>query len=232
MKNFYLCNGIFLLFLFGCVKENHVDPVYVESKDKKLATNYYKMGMLELGEDDNREISYRKALCYVEKALAKDRNPTYMAQKATLLFLLDQTKDSLKCFQSALRMPMPASVKAEILNNYACVVAKSGDRKKAMSLFEELEKDKHYLTPEVALVNQARIYYDEGTFALAKEKLDCAVRFAPDYIDAHYYLGLVCYKMEDYGAALQALDKTIRLESKHKGAIALREQCCEKLVIC
>lgn len=232
IENFYLYNVIFLLFLLGCSKIKHLDPLYVDSRDKKLAVNDYKMGMLELNKIENGETRYRKALHYVEKAIKQSKNPIYMAQKATLLFLLNNVDESLKCFQEALKIPAHESVRSDIMNNYACVIAKTGDTKKALLLFEKLEKDKNYFTPEVAIVNQARIYYDDGKFNLAKKKLCQATRLAQDYVDAHYYLGLTCYRLENYKDAMQALDKTIQLESGHEAAISLREECCKKLTIC
>jgi tetratricopeptide (TPR) repeat protein len=188
--------------------------------------------MLDLEDGGDGEHHYRKALVNIDKAILQERNPLYLAQKATLLFLLGSVEESVKYFNEALAASMSESVRAEVLNNYACALAKGGDRHRALELFVQLEHDKNYLTPEVALVNQAHIYYEEKKFGLAKEKLLAAINFAPDYLDALYYLGVVCYKAGQYKESLQALDKTIQLESTHELAISLREKCCEKLMIC
>lgn len=208
-----------LFFFSSCGKKN---------TNKKLSLNYYKMSILEL-EQSRGEHAYRKALRYIDMALKHEYAPHYLAQRATLLFLLNKEKESVKCFEQALQLSMPADMRADILNNYACVLGKRGDTKRALVFFESLEHDKNYLTPEVALVNQARIYYDEGDLVKAQKKLTLATQYAPDYVDAYYYLGKIYVDLKNYRSAVQALDKTIQLEPRHKAAISLHEHCCGKL---
>jgi tetratricopeptide (TPR) repeat protein len=182
------------------------------------------------------ESSEKRAMKYVDKAIKQSSKPFFFAQKATLLFLLGQIDESIKCFEKVLKSSklkkISPSLKAEVLNNYACSIAKAGQKSKALSIFEGLELDKDYLTPEVALVNQARIHYEGSKLDISRSKLELATKFAPDYVDAHYYLGLVCYSSRMYRTSLRSLNEVIRLEPKHQGAIFLRDKCCKKLTIC
>lgn len=238
IKKIYVMSTVLLMFFPHCGKKSSETPpisvatMQPETGKEKLAADYYKMSMLDLEDGGEGEQHYRKALAHIDIAITQERNPLYLAQKATLLFLLGSVDESVRYFNEALALPMAEGVRAEMLNNYACALAKGGDRHRALELFKQLEHDKNYLTPEVALVNQAHIYYEEKKFVTAKEKLLAAINFAPDYLDALYYLGVVCYRAGQYKESLQALDKTIQLESTHEGAIALREKCCEKLMIC
>lgn len=201
----------FLIVSSGCIKRTN----------KKLGVDYYKMSSYELEDGKPDVCTYRKALKHINKALDQEFRAEYLAHKATLLFLLGKEDESFDCFKQALKLPVGPNIRAEILNNYACLLAKKGDREKALELFEQLESDKDYLTPEVALINQAKIYYEDANYDRAKVKLSRAVCIAPDYVDAHYYFGLVCYALRDYDKALQAARKTISLEPEHQGARSL-----------
>jgi len=194
----------------------------------KLAVNYYKMSTAELEAQHGTIISYRQALQYIDKAIKHDVRAEYVAHKATLLFLLGNQEGSLLAFKCALKLPMAASVKSEVLNNYACLIARRGERKKALQLFEQLEQDEDYLTPQVALVNQAKIYYEKSDYRSAKQKLVYAVSIAPDYIDAHYYLGLTCYVLREYLTALKVVERTIYLDPEHAGAARLQNMVLAK----
>jgi len=207
---------LFIVLIFAsCVKKSN----------RKLGVDYYKMSSFELEEGRADTRTYRKSLNYINKALNQDFRAEYLAHKATLLFLLGKEQDSLDCFSQALKMPVGPSIRAEILNNYACLIAKTGDKKNALKLFGQLEGDKNYLTPEVALVNQAKIYYEGADYENARKKLCRAVSVAPDYVDAHYYLGLVCYALRDYEIAMISARKAISLEPEHEGAKLLLNWC-------
>lgn len=207
-KNYFFI--FLLLFVLGCGKKSGI-------KKQKLAVDYYKMSLFE-------SVSYRRALQHINKALAVEVRPRYLAHKATLLFLLGVHDESQKCFKQALGLAKSPAIRSEILNNYACLLANGGNKREALRLFVQLEHDKNYLTPEVALVNQAKLYCDEGDWHRARGKLAQATRVAPEYVDAFYYLGLVCYAIAEYDASLEAIERTLELESGHVGAkeLALR----------
>ncbi|MBU1008227.1 tetratricopeptide repeat protein [Candidatus Dependentiae bacterium] len=211
-NNFFLFLLIIVSnFLFNCGKNSGV-------KRKSLSVDYYKMSLLELEGEHVGVASYRRALQFVNRALEQRVVSRYVAHKATLLFLLGAHDESLSFFRKALSLSKSASVRSEILNNYACLLASGGDKKGALKLFIQLEHDKHYLTPEVAVVNQARLYCDEGEWGRARGKLVYATKLAPNYVDAFYYLGLVCYALKEYDAALCSIERTVSLEPAHRGA--------------
>ena len=198
------------LFFTSCSKKN---------KNKKLAQNYYKMSILDLEDENLTEKNYKKSLQNIEAAIKEDPdNSIYLAHKATILFLLKKSDESEKIFQKALSVKSPPTTKTEILNNYACLLASSGKSEKALKIFEQLENDKNYLTPELAQVNQAKIYYEKKDYPIAKTKLAKAIRNSDDYVDAHYYLGVVSFLTNDFETSRQAMEKTILLEPTHIGA--------------
>lgn len=190
----------------------------------RLGFDYYKMSMLELEEETGGERVYRRALYKVNQAIAQEKNPRYYAHKATLLFLLGKNEKSIEWYDKALGLPMPKEVKCEILNNYACLLANCGHYRDALSIFEKLEANHDYLTPEVAIVNQAKLYFEGGDYQYAQIKLLEAIRVAPDYIDAHYYFAVAAMRNKDLHGARRAIAKTLELEPGHSGALALRER--------
>lgn len=210
----YLVFILLLVFFPHCARRGN----------EGLASQYYKMSLLELSPDCSNEASCRKSLRYVEQALEHEENPRYLAHKATLLFLLGDEKASSRAFNLALRCADGPAMKAELLNNYACLLAKKGKRAEALEIFKKLELDKYYVTPEVALVNQAKIYCDRGDYELAKKKLERAVAFSSEYIDAHYYLGVVCFMLKDLCSARQAVGRVLSLEPSHVGAQRLLQR--------
>ena len=214
MQKRFLFLVLFFLFLVGCGPK----------KNTKLGMEYYKMSLLELEDENSRSHGYMRALEYVNRALEKDTKPVYLAHRATLLFLLGREDESCVCYREALSLPMNSCIRSEILNNQACLFASGGRVDEALSIFEGLESDKRYLTPEVALVNQAKIYYERSEFGKAEQKLVSAVSVAPDYVDAHYYLGLVCLSLHRHEKALESVDEVLRREPAHPGAIDLENK--------
>jgi len=186
--------------------------------------DYYKLSLFELEGGNGGDHSYRRSLQYITKALSQEVNPCYLAHKATLLFLVGNQEESMEYFNRALSLSMSSSVRAEILNNYACLLARSGKKEEALRLFMQLENDKAYLTPEVVLVNQAKIYYDSGNFEVAKRKLMHAAVVAGDYVDAHYYLALTWHRLQDQENCLKSIERTLALEPEHEGACELLER--------
>lgn len=207
-KPFYLGLFSLLCLMSNCGKR----------QNPKLAQEYYKMSLLELQEPTPTVMAYRQALQHINRAIEQEKKPTYLAHKATLLFLLQQEEESLDCFKKTLSLRMDPALRTEIYNNYACALAQHGNREEALKIFEKLEYDKHYLTPQVALVNQAKLYCDQKKYGQAKQKLLEAIDLAPDYLDAQYYLAVVHYRLSEHKDALCAVEKTLQLEPSHRGA--------------
>ena len=196
-----------------------------KKKNVKLGQTYYKLSLLELSEKEQSEQACKQALAYIDKAIEQESRPEYLALKATLLFKIHQEKEGYDCFQKALDEKLEPRTRTEILNNKACLLAEIGMKKKqsdktkeAMNIWSELEEDKNYLTPEVALFNQSQVYIAQKSYKQAKDKLLKAVTFAPSYLDAHYYLSLTAYELKDYKLAKNELRTVLFLEPAHQGA--------------
>lgn len=212
---------LFILFFVGCGKQ----------KGNKLAQNYYKMALVELQDQNNsRQYSYKKALEYIENAISIDEKAEYIALKATLLFELGDDLFGETFFNLALSKTKDSKLKCEILNNKACLFAQVGMSNEqdfkvngALEIWEKLENNKDYLTPEVSLFNQSKVYVYKNDYQTAKDKLLRAVKISPNYLDAHYYLALVYYNLSDNILALTQLDTVLYLYPEHKGAQNLRK---------
>jgi len=204
---YILIIGIF--FISACGKKKNI----------QLAQSYYRLSMLELSEDVSSDLGYKKALNHIDKALACDKKPEYLALKATILFKLNQTEESLACFKLSLGdEAIDPLAKPEVLNNYACVLAQQGKCDEACKIWQNLLGDKHYLTPEVALVNLGKVYVQTGDYNKAKDVFTRAITLEPGYLDAHYYRALAAYQTKDYLVAKNETKTVLFLEPTHQGA--------------
>ncbi len=211
---------LFIMFFCGCGKK----------KTNKIAQNYYKMAVLELQEQKNgKHYSYKTALGYIDKALLSDEKSEYLAFKSAILFELGHDTFSEQVLNQALSKADDPKLKCEIMNNKACLLAKIGMYKEedfkikmAFDIWEELQDNKDYLTPEVSFFNQSKVFVFNNDYKTAKNKLETAVSISPGYLDAHYYLALVNYNLEDYTAAKNELDTVLFLYPDHKGAQNLK----------
>ena len=195
-------------------------------KNKQLAHNYYKLAMLELTEDQRTDVSAKKALEQLDKALKLVQDSRSLALKATLLFQLNYIEESRSFFERALTLSSSDSrLHAEVMNNYACVLAECNEPEKALSVWRQLEIDKNYLTPEVCMVNQAKLFVKQGDAQMAKTILQRAVKIAPQYVDAHYYLALLALKTNDRLLAQEELNMLTFLEPSHPGINHVTQAC-------
>lgn len=211
---------IFLFFLPNCNKQ----------KNNKLAQNYYKMALVELQDQkDLNNYSYKKALEYVNLALNLYTAPEYLALKATLLLELADENVALEFFDAALLNTKDNKLKCEILNNKACLQAQVGMLSKnenliysSIAIWQDLAKNKDYLTPEVALYNISKVYAYNNNYISAKQNLERAIYLSPNYLDAHYYLALINYNLSDFNAARREIDSVLFLYPEHKNALQLK----------
>lgn len=208
---FIACLG--LIFCGGCGKKTN----------KQLAQTYYKLCMVELGEGLLSDVAARKALDYVEKALEFDPKPEYQAVQATILFKLKHYNKSIECFKRALAAITCPRMRGEILNNMACIYGQQGNSKKARKIWVKLLKSPHYLTPEVAMVNMAKMFVEKRKYDLAKKYCAQAVTRAPMYTDAHFYLALLSYYTQDFTLAKKEVTTTLFMEPRHPGAKHLEQ---------
>ena len=182
------------MFFCSCGKKT-------EDKNKKLAQTYYKLCMLELSQNSDYNINpqalYRQALEYIQEAIRYDSNAEYFAVKATLLFRLGNLEQSKVCFEEALKHDSPSKVRASILNNYACLNAQNGDVDKALNIFNKLENDNDYFTPQVAVFNKGKIFFEKQDYKQAANEFLHAAKLAPEYVDAHYFLALTAMRLKN-----------------------------------
>lgn len=205
---FYFSLIVFVLFFNGCGKKTN----------SQLAQNYYKLSILELGESEQTPETMKKALNYVDLALSQDEDSKYLALKASILFKLGYIKDSKRIFKFALSKEIDPILKAETLNNYACLLAQKGKTDEALRIWQDIEKDKNYLTPQVALFNQSKVYFEQNDLKSAKEKLLKSISLEPSYIDARYYLAQVFVKLRDFESAKKELTTVLFLAPEHESA--------------
>ena len=212
MKFFLVCFCV--LFLFGsCGKQ----------KNTKLADTYFKMGFFEVGQDPEADQACKRALAYVDQALAQDQRAEYHAFRATLLFKLGDSPNSEESFKKALSLAPTQDLRAEIMNNYACLLPSRGKIAQAQEIWKALAQNTAYQTPEVALVNLGKTYVQVKDYATARELFNKAVRLSPSYVDAHFYLASADFELGQHARAQQELDTVLALEPEHYGAQGLAQ---------
>jgi tetratricopeptide (TPR) repeat protein len=213
--------SVLSIIFCGCGKKT-------EYKNKKLAQTYYKLCMLELSQSADKNINpqmlYRKALEYIQDALRYDSSAECLAVKATLLFRLGDFEQSRNNFLEALKRESSPKLHASILNNYACLSAQIGDVDKALSIFNKLEKDNDYFTPQAAVFNKGKIFFEKQDYKQAISEFSRAVRLAPEYIDAHYFLALSALRLKNISLAKKELEAVLFLEPDHREAIMMSDK--------
>lgn len=184
MKRFYYLWFAFLSCILPCCTKQK------KPKNIKLAHNHFKAAITELSDEQVTTYHYKKALASIEQAITIHKKPEYLALQATLLFTLGQEEQSLQAYEQALACCTQPSLKGEILNNYACLLAETNRKDQAIGIWQELETDPHYLTPEVALVNRGKISLKDNDYQAAEKCFQKSVNISPSYLDAHFYLAL------------------------------------------
>ncbi|MFA5074900.1 MAG: hypothetical protein WC436_02245 [Candidatus Babeliales bacterium] len=205
---------ILIIFFCCCGKKNNT----------KLAQNYYKLSILELG-DHPKDQNYKKSLEFINKAIEQKFKPEYLAFKATLLFKINKIEEGLKIFDQAIELKPEPQLYTEILNNKACLLAQAGIKsnssqklEKALKIWHDLKENKDYQTPEVALVNMGLLHISQQNLEKAKNCYIDAINFSPNYLDAHYFLALSAYKLKDFELAKKEISTILFLNQEHQGA--------------
>jgi Tfp pilus assembly protein PilF len=202
----------FIISLSACGKKR---------ENAKLAQNFYQLAMVEISGKQQESIALRKGLEYIEKALEHNKRAEYLAVKATILFLLHKHKQSKQLFKLALQSTTDERIKADISNNYACVLAQQNHHQGALKLWRKLASNQYYLTPEVALVNQGKVYAQQGKLELSRNFFSQAINQAPSFIDAHYFLALIAHELNDSVQAKHEVKTVLFMEQQHAGALVL-----------
>ncbi len=200
--------------LSGCSKKD----------DKQLAKTYFKTAFLELADDRKGNARFQAALQQINSAIAQSRQPEYVAFKATILHYLGHQSQSLDFFSQALALPMDPALKAQIMNNYACVLAQGKEYPRAKVIWQDLAASSWYATPEVAWVNLGKLYLQDNEPVRAKEAFKTAATLAPSYIDAHFYMAVAAHAAGQKTMAIDALESVLKLEPEHEQARAFADK--------
>jgi len=204
---------VVVVMLVGCGKKEKIE----------LAKNYYQLGMLELENAHSLPESYHQALIYIDRALAVQPMAEYYATKAMILYNLGHAQESTAFFKKALAYSPTGKLRAEITNNFACVLAHLKHDNQALALWQQLIADEHYVTPEVAWFNQSKVFVSRKEFDRAQQCLHKAIEIAPQYVDARYYLAILAFSKHENEQAVLQLDTILALAPEHAGARSLRE---------
>ncbi len=199
------------MFFGGCEKHSN----------QKLAQTYFRMAFNELADDPDDLLACKRALVNIDRALDQEPQSHYYAFKATVLFKLGDYSNSDVFFKKALSTTADDVLRAEITNNYACLLARKGDSSKALDMWQRLIHDPNYQTPEVAWVNLGKLYVASHDLPHAQDAFKQAVLTDPSYLDAHYYLGLIAQQQGDRSTAVREIKLVLALEPDHVGANAL-----------
>ncbi len=183
------------------------------------------------------EKNFKKALQLVDKSIQESPTPQAYALKATLFYQINEFQESVSLFKKIIRdKETPATIKADIMNNYSCALLASGQKEEAKENWRILTKDKNYLSPEVAWFNLGLLDFYEASekgfipelsktkLANALKNFSNAVAIASEYIDAYFYLGLTYLKLKDYERAREVVINLITKEPKHEAARLLLEE--------
>jgi len=211
-----------VMLLCGCGKK-------LDDKNEKLSQTYYKLCMLEVSQNsdksDSPQTTYRKALSYIQEAINCKASADFLAVKATILFRLGDFEQSCQSFEAALAFDnVSAKVRASILNNYACLLAQMGNVDKALGILDNLAKDSDYFTPQAAVFNRGKIFFDRQNYEQAVSEFSRTVALAPEYVDAHYFLALSAFKLQNKALAKTEMEAVLFLDPSHEGAIALADK--------
>lgn len=214
---FYLCI-IVVYILGGCGKKNGAS----------VAQDYYKLSMAELSrkvDNPGQElVAYKRALEYIDKALIQSTQAEYLAFKATLLFKLQNLEQARHFFSLALQEKMSPTLKGEVLNNYACFLAQNKQEAEALKIWQDLIGSEYYLTPEVAYVNQGKVYGANQEYLQAKDCFLKALELAPDYLDAHYYLAVLAQEHGDLSLAKNSVSSALYFDPSNRAIQLVAQQ--------
>ncbi len=222
LGTFCIFGLVFVILLCGCGKKG-------DDKNEKLAQTYYKLCMLEVSQNsdksDSPQTTYRKALSYIQEAINYKASADFLAVKATILFRLGDFEQSCQSFEAALAFEdVSAKVRASILNNYACLLAQMGNVDKALGILDNLAKDSDYFTPQAAVFNRGKIFFDRQNYKQAIMEFSRTVALAPEYVDAHYFLALSAFKLQNKDLAKAEVESVLFLDPSHEGGIALADK--------
>ena len=104
-------------------------------------------------------------------------------------------------------------------NNIGEIFTRRGDSENAISSYlEALKIDKHYRV----LLNLGVEHFNRNNYPQALKYFTESIAREPDFLEGHYYAGLVLYKQENYKKSEKQLAAVVRLDERHvKGNLLL-----------
>lgn len=202
-----------IYFLPSCTRKSPKQRILI-------AQSYLRQGLVEV-----QHRQYKKAINLINRSLDCHKTIEALALKATLLYQIGLFTESIALFENLINdTTVSLPLKADILNNYACVLSNSNKRDDAEKIWRALIHNEHYLTHEVAWYNIGRLKYDMHDFAQARIYFDHAVHISPDYIDALWYSALCSYALKEYSLARKRVFTIIEFAPNHRAAHELLEQ--------
>ncbi len=163
--------------------------------------------------DDQSPQALRQALVHLDEGLAVVQAPQLYGLKASILFQLGHTETAHELLARAITLcDHDPSLKSQLINNYACVLAQHGDYDQALRRFKDLALDPYYQTPEVAYLNMARAYAQQGAYAQALSSVDHALELERSFSDAWLMKAHLCVQLGDKPKARVALKELSLLE--------------------
>ena len=168
-----------VLLVIGCVTKPPSG-----AKDKELAEARYKLGVVYFNDG-----KFRLAIPEFGKAIELNpSSPDYRNALGMALMFNRQLDDAIKVFEEALTIDPKSS---ETKNNLASAYLMKGELEPARVLLLQVKDDFIYPTPHFVYFNLARIYERQGKIDKAIEEYRLALDIRPDYVDAHYNVGLL-----------------------------------------
>ena len=206
MYKFFCAIALLALLLPSCAHRQQKNA---------LAINYFEQASLAV-QDQN----HKKALQLLNKSLTIQETPQALAFKATILYHLQDFTGSVALFEKIINQTkdIPPSLKADVKNNYACVLNYMGEKEKAAKIWKDLIKDPDYLTPEVAYFNIGLLALSQNDIDKALDKLHAATEAAPDYVDAYFYLGIIYMQQGSLTQAKSQFKSILSYAPEHKYA--------------
>ena len=208
MKIIKYFSCVLLLFLNSCTHQK-----------QQLANNYYKQSLLEL-EDRN----IKDALQLINQAVILNPIPQYLAFKANILYQLNAFQESLTLLEKIIKQKnISPHFKADLMNNYACLLNKSHQGAKAREIWLKLTKNVDYIAPEVAFYNLGLQCLNEN-LEQARQYFMRAIQITPTYVDAIFFLCVVEAHLGHRDKAKKYLNKLLQITPEHRAAKRLLYQ--------
>lgn len=197
---------------------------YHKSLSQLSDEDLYALARAEL-EDEGRDVGhYERALSYIREARALRELPSYIALSAHLLTRLGRVELALReveLFFSGKQKD--ESLRLEMLNTYACLLAMQEKFEEACALWQELANNPSYATPECAFYNAGMLSMKTKNIDRARTYFDDALSYNPSFIAARLARAQLCVG-PDTCQARSEVDAVLFLDPHNRAARKLYAQ--------